>query len=166
MPNIAFSYPGGGHARTHLASLVSKYAATEVGSSEDEEMTSVSEDEGATESLECGERSTPDTSLPEPPLEGDKRQLVREEELVLEGVQRENVDGGEDDAWLNTVPTEWESEGGLRAVEAAFEGTFLLELSLEAIAEWCAPIVWKLFLRQSLSVSSPDSPFLACLLTS
>jgi hypothetical protein len=151
LPNISFAYSGaGGHARTHIAPLVSKYAATEVGSDEDEEMTSCSdEDDDMTESLEHEERSTPNTSLPEPPSENDKRQLVREEQLVMEQPEHEEVDPGEDDALLTKVFTEWEGNGGLCAVEAAFEGTFLLESSLEAISEWCAPIVWKLFLRQA-----------------
>jgi hypothetical protein len=151
LPNIAFSYPGGGHARTQIAPLVSReYAATEVGGDEDDEMTSYSdEDDIMTESLEH-EHSTPNTSIPEPTSEGDKRQLVREEHLVIEEPQREEVHGGEDDVLLNKEFTEWEGNGGLRAVEAAFEGTFLLESSLEAISEWFAPIVWKLYLRQAL----------------
>lgn len=165
LPNIPLSYArgGSGHATTHFAPFTTKYAATEVADNEDEEMTSVSEDEDdITESLEQegqGERSTPNTSLQEPFPESDKkRQLVRDEEQLgsherfdQEHAATENI---EDDALLGKDLSEWETEGGLHAIEAAMEGTYLLELSLDAIAEWCAPIVWKLFLRQSLLCSA------------
>lgn len=156
LPNIPLSYARGGHATAQFAPFVNKYAATEVASEEeeDEEMTSCS-DEDMTESLEQEETSTPNTSLQEPLSEGNKRQLVRDEkelEMYQHDSQHADADGKSDDALLTKDLTEWEADGGLHAVEAAFEGTYLLEMSLDAIADWCAPIVWKLFLRQSLSV--------------
>ena len=151
LPNMSLSYVRGGHATTQFAPLVNKYAATEVADDEDEEMTSYSDDD-MTESLGQEEGTTPNTSLQEPLSEGDKRQLVRDEDELSICQQHLDADGIEEDALLNKDLTEWEADGGLLAIEAAFEGTFLLESSLDSIAEWCAPIVWKLFLRQSLLV--------------
>jgi len=112
--------------------------------SKDAEMTSASEDDVA-ESLEDEE---PNTSLQEPPSSRNEHLLAHKRQLLLDEPQV----GREEDSWLNKVPTEWEGEGGLRAVEAAFEGTFLFDLPSDVITAWCTPIVWKLFLKQSLSV--------------
>lgn len=78
---------------------------------------------------------------------------------------------------LHARLTEWEASGGLHGITAAFEGTLLLDSSLNEITDWCAPIVWKMYLRQATQCTSqhrhqyivptdtPCPPFFAKLLT-
>ncbi|KAG8791281.1 hypothetical protein FRC17_008772, partial [Serendipita sp. 399] len=48
-----------------------------------------------------------------------------------------------------TQLSEWESNGGLHATQAAFEGQLLFDADLDSISGWLAPIVWKMYLRQA-----------------
>ncbi|KAG9056357.1 hypothetical protein FS842_010934 [Serendipita sp. 407] len=53
-----------------------------------------------------------------------------------------------------TQLSEWESNGGLLATQAAFEGQLLFDSDLDSASEWLAPIVWKMYLRQATQCSA------------
>jgi len=161
VPNISRSYSSDGVNGISTCAPFGgyKYAATEVaesasaGSEEDEEMTDFS---GVTSDTE----SVNDTSLEEEARKssGKASNLKRGEEVHLQYYEGSLLqDPGEQspDSDRQDVATgpwdfsEWEVNGGLHATQAAFEGTYLLEASLDAITEWSAPIVWKMFLRQA-----------------
>jgi hypothetical protein len=165
LPNISLpyshSYPNESTKSGGLGGLGScaqfgayKYAATEVAESvsagtDDEEMTDCSGVTSETESIS--------TSLEDEARNSGKgSNLKRGEEIHLEyeGSLLQDPGEGSPNPEMQDVSSpwdlsEWEVSGGLHATQAAFEGTFLLDASLDAIAEWSSVIVWKMFLRQA-----------------
>ena len=132
------------------------YAATVGGyTPEDEEMSSVSDsasDSGETHELEQEQDHTSTTAGTSPQdAQSHKNRLRRmpsQRDLSPDQETRQ-VENDDDDDMIHAKLTEWESAGGLYATMAAFEGTFLLDSSLNEITDWCAPIVWKMYLRQA-----------------
>lgn len=137
-----------------------KYAATEVARS-----TSAGSEEDDEEMTDCSGVSSDTESVHEMSLEEEARNssgrasnLKREEEVHLENYEgsllqdpgEQSSDSERQDAITGPWDlSEWEINGGLHATQAAFEGTYLLDASLDAITEWSAPVVWKMFLRQA-----------------
>jgi hypothetical protein len=165
LPNISLSYSyQAGNGLDGLSTCAPfggyKYAATEVA-----ESTSAGSEEDDEEMTDCSGVTSDTESINETSLEEEARKssgkasnLKREEEVHLEYYEgsllqdpgEQSPDSERQDATTGLCDlSEWEVNGGLHATQAAFEGTYLLDASLDAITEWSAPIVWKMFLRQA-----------------
>lgn len=161
VPNISLS-----HSYPNVATIVTctpfgayKYAATEVATdshsagTEDEEMTDCSGVTSDTESIETSieDEQGRNSGKASSSLKRNEEQVVQleYESSLLQDPGEGFENGEENDTTSPWDLSEWNINGGLFATQAAFEGTFLLEASLDAVAEWSATIVWKMFLRQA-----------------
>lgn len=168
VPNISLS-----HSYPNVATIVTctpfgayKYAATEVATdshsagTEDEEMTDCSGVTSDTESIETSieDEQGRNSGKASSSLKRNEEQVVQleYESSLLQDPGECFENGEENDTTSPWDLSEWKVNGGLFATQAAFEGTFLLEASLDAVAEWSATIVWKMFLRQAQQCTSAN----------
>lgn len=144
-----YTFPAMQDASTLLHSH--SYDLKERPHTDDEEMTSCSD--GSSQCDSFGDTdTTPETSL-EPDEVNDGKlhidhDLLSNQPMAQEDELMDEDEAGEESFDIQPKLSEWESQGGLTDINSAFEGSMLFDATLEEIAAWCAPLVWKLFLRQ------------------